>query len=284
MKTIYISLLIILTLLIFGNCTKVPPTLEDCGLEINNDTNPQSYKVLFIGNSHTYTYNIPQTIEQMAIERGDSIKTHQETPGGYKLSQHCIRKETLDAIKSENWNYVILQGVGGLQALPPYMADTAFYRYAQILADTIRENSFHTKIILYMTHGYKEGVLSFNANDWCEEDPLVCNYNGMQERIRYNYLTLAEILNSEIAPSGMMWKMFMDQYPDINLFQSDGIHATPSGSYIAACTIYGLIFRKRLEYIYMPENVNEEVAQKIQNTVSNALFDCNPNWKLYSIN
>jgi hypothetical protein len=264
-------------------CEESNPQTEDCRLETNNDPDPNSHKVLFIGNSHTYTCNIPLTIEKMAIEKGDTIKTSKETPGGYSLKQHSMRKQTINAIKSVKWDFVILQGSGGWNALPPFMADTAINRYAQILADTIRKNSTHTKIILYMTHGYREGVLSFNDYEWCEEDPLVCTYEGMQERLRENYLILAEILNSEIAPSGMMWKILMDKYPEINLYHSDGIHANSSGSYIAACTIFSLIFKKSPENTYIPENVNEDIAQKIQNAVLNALFDCNPNWISYPI-
>lgn len=276
-----LSILSFLILVTFFNCEDSSVTPEGCALKVNNDTTSINIKVLFIGNSHTYTYDIPQTIEQMAISKGDSVQTHKETPGGYTLRQHSMRQETFNAIKSERWDFVILQGSGGLQAIPPFMADTAFNRYAQILADSIWENWDNTKIILYMTHGYKEGVLSFHDYEWCEIDPVVCSYGGMQERIRYNYLTLSDLLNAEIAPSGMMWKIFMDKYPEINLYQSDGIHATPCGSYIAACAIYSLIFKKKPENIYKPQNISEEEALKIQSTVSSALYGCNPDWKIY---
>lgn len=256
----------------------------NCALQENTDTMPQFLKILFIGNSHTYTHDIPGTIAQMANSRGDSIKKiRTRTPGGYTLKQHSRSESTLKAIKSEKWDYVVLQGVGWLQALPVFMADTAIYQYAEILIDSIKNNSPETQIILYMTHGYREGVLSFDAVEWCEEDPVVCNCEGMLYRVKENYLKMAELFDVEIAPSGMMWKIFGDKYPGINLYQDDGAHASHAGSYIAACCIYSLIFKKKSVNNYFPSNVDKDVARNIQTVVSNSLFDCNPDWHTYTL-
>ena len=126
-----------------------------------------------------------------------------------------------------------------------------------------------------MTHGYKNGA------SWCNQDPSVCTYKGMQDNIKRTYLNLSKQLSVPIAPAGIIWNIFMDKYPEINLFQSDGVHANPDGSYISACTIYSLIFEKKPENIYVPSNVPENDAQKIQNVISNALFNCNPAWETY---
>ena len=279
------NLIMILILIISYSCEKTSYLPEDnYALQENADTTPQFLKILFIGNSHTYTYDVPGTIAQMANSRGDSVKKIQtRTPGGYTFKQHSRSESTLKAIKSEKWDYVILQGVGWLQALPTFMSDTAIYQYAEILIDSIKNNSPETQIILYMTHGYRNGVLTFDAAEWCEEDSVVCSSEGMLYRVKENYLKMAELFDAEIAPSGMMWKIFGDKYPGVNLYQDDGAHASPYGSYLSSCCIYSLIFKKKSINNYFPSNVNKDVALNIQAVVSNSLFDCNPDWHTYTL-
>jgi hypothetical protein len=271
--------LTIFFLVFFSDCEKNAG--EPCGLEVDDSNTLQNYKILFIGNSHTYTYNIPKTIEQIAKLKGDSIITQMEAPPGYSLEQHCNRQATLDAIRSKKWDYVVLQEQGGIQALPTFMADTAFYQNAEYLADKIRENWETTKIILYMTHGYKLGVLTWNDTTWCELDPLVCDYEGMQERVKENYMALSELINAEVAPAGMMWKIIMKENENLDLFSGDNLHANSLGSYTSALTIYAVISRRTVIGAYIPANVSEEAASTIQNTVNNSLYNCNPDWRDY---
>ena len=283
MKKQNLFLLLIFMGLMLSQCDNSDNAPEVCAVQENVDSSPQIFKVLFIGNSHTYTYDIPTTIKQMAAAVGDSIFTDQETPGGFSFRQHSLHAETLSKIQSQKWDYVVLQGNGWMQALPPVMIDTASIPYAESLRNAIKTNSTSTKIILYMTHGYREGVLTVDATDWCAQDPLVCDYEGMQERIRENYLHLAELVNAEIAPSGMMWKLILDKYPDIDLYQADGVHASENGSYIAACAIYSMISKRKPQNSFRPSGVSEVDALDIQQTVSDAIFECNPDWRKYVI-
>lgn len=217
----------------------------------------------------------------MASSAGDSAYSHNETQPGYSLAMHCARQETMRTIDSLKWDFVVLQEQGAIQALPDFMVDTAVFQYTQILIDTIKKNNPDTKIILYMTHGYREGVLTFGDSNWAEFDPYVATYDGMQERMRDNYLEMSKIFDAEVAPGGMMWKIFKDSYPDVNLFNADGIHALPNGSYISACAIYSTIFRKRPLGRYIPEEVNSDEANNIQSIVYEALFKGNPDWTEY---
>lgn len=274
-------LLVLCSLITFSCFDKSLGQPADCNPLPENPDATRYSKILFIGNSHTYTHDIPQSIALMAGSKKDSTLIRQEAPGGYTLKQHSQRIETLNAIKSEKWDFVILQEQGGIQALPKSIADTVIYRYAQILTNHIRTNRHDTKIILYMTHGYKNGVLTWNDVLWCKEDPLVCNYSGMQRRVKDNSITLSGILHADVAPAGVLWKIIMDEHRKLDLFDSDGTHATPIGSYLSACVLYSVIFKKRPILIYKPEIIAEETAQIIQNTVSRTLFDCNPNWKDY---
>jgi hypothetical protein len=91
--------------------------------------------------------------------------------------------QTIDSLK---WDFVVIQEQGGIQAFPETMVDTAVFHYTEILIDAIKKNSRKTKIILYMAHAYREGVLTFGDTYWAGLDTAVANYTGMQDRIRDN--------------------------------------------------------------------------------------------------
>lgn len=267
--------LILISILLFPCCEKSSTDQGTCGLEVADNSSPQLLKILFIGNSHTYVNDIPRTVSLIAKSKGDSVYYMMSAPGGCDFQSHYKLIETISAIKSQKWDFVVLQESGWRTALPDAMADTMIYPYADSLYKMIKTNNESTKIILYMTHGYRDGA------SWGDEDPSVSTYEGMQERIKNTYLEISNRLNVPIAPAGMIWEIIMDKYPNMVLFQSDGIHAEYNGSYISACTIYSLIFNKKPIGTYVPENVLQEEVQIIQQTVSNVLFDCNPDWRNY---
>ncbi|MBS1688716.1 MAG: hypothetical protein JSS96_08325, partial [Bacteroidetes bacterium] len=66
-------------------------------------------KVLFIGNSYTYTNNMPSMLQSLAAEMGDTLVFNQSTPGGYTLEEHCSYSPTISLILSQQWDIVVLQ-------------------------------------------------------------------------------------------------------------------------------------------------------------------------------
>ena len=252
-----------------------------CGVEEISSSAPQNLNVLFIGTNHTIVYNVPETVKLIAESKGDVFNYEMSAPEWYDFKRHCQLNSTISEINSKSWDYVVMQESGWRTALPQFMADTMVYPYATTLNDMIKGNNNATKVVLYMTQGYRNGVLAFNDSSWAGQDPQVTTYEGMQERIRENYLYMTELLNSGIAPAGMMWNIFTDRYPDVDLYLPDGIHANQNGAYLSACTIYSVICKRKPENIYIPADVADDIAQKIQTTVSEALFDCNPDWREY---
>ena len=277
MKNRIYTLIVCMALL---SCETQSPSIPSI-LKENSRQLPEITKILFIGNSHTNRNDIPGTIQMMAASAGDSTYSHNETQPGYTLANHSVREATLKTIDSLEWDFVILQEQGGTQAIPNFMIDTAVYKYADILIDAIKRNNSHTKIILYMTHAYEEGVLSFNDTTWAKNEPLVSTYRGMQDRIRENNIAMAEWFNVEVSPAGVMWKIFADSYPEVNLFNSDEIHPLPNGSYLLACAIYSSIYTKSPVGKFIPANVNKEEGVAMQNLVYQSLFKGKPDWKTY---
>jgi hypothetical protein len=277
---ILLTVLMVSCLFFYFAC-KSDPEQKSKAIVENSRALPEITRILFIGNSHTNRNDIPKTIQLMAQSAGDSTYSHNETQPGYTLAQHCAREETLRTIDSLKWDFVVLQEQGGLQALPVPLIDTGVCQYTQKLIDAIKRNSSNTKIILYMTHAYRNGVLTFGGNDWAASDPLVATYSGMQNRIRENLINMSERFDVELSPAGVLWKLFQDRYPSVNLFDTDGIHPLPNGSYLLACAIYSTIYRKSPAGKYVPDGVNSDEAGNMQRIAYESLFKLNPDWTVY---
>lgn len=244
-----------------------------CDMETTPDSISQTYNVLFIGNS--FTAEIPSVLQRIASSKGDSLFCMASTPGGYDFKGHSFLPETINAIKLLNWDMVILQESGWKSAIPESMADTMIYPFADSLCRMIRANTENAKILFYLPHAYKDGA------EQCPGDSGLCTYSGMQKRMRECYLNLSQKFNAPVIPVGIIWFVFQDTYPSVNLYAYDRDHANQSGSYLDACAIYSYIYHKRPDQVYVSPGVEAEIAQKIQKTFSNVLFDCNPSWVYY---
>jgi hypothetical protein len=276
MKLNLIILLLISTFL-FTNCAK--DSNETCGIEIYKGNEIQKYKILFIGNSLTIYNFMPETVGEIAKLNGDSIYIENRANFGWGLKDHCNSPGTLAAIKSKKWDYVVIQGTGaGSNLKPSDMADTAFFRSAFFLSNKINENCESTRIISYMTFASKYGAMTFNDTVSCQEDPMVCNFEGSQQRIKENNITLSKLFDAEIAPAGIMWEILIKENPNFELYDADKMHPSPLGSYASSLAIYAVICKKSVIGAYFPKTIEKEDAIIVQNTINNSLFNCNPVW------
>jgi len=69
-------------------------------------------RVLFVGNSFTYFWNVPQVVQSMATSQEVAIITSQSTAGGATLEHHWNgdrNLKTIERIKEGIWDYVVLQ-------------------------------------------------------------------------------------------------------------------------------------------------------------------------------
>lgn len=197
-------------------------------------------KVLFIGNSYTYTNNMPSMLQSLAAAMGDTLIFNQSDPGGYTLQEHLSYPPTIALILSQQWDIVVLQEQSQFPSFPPSQVDTQVYPYARKLDSIIHASYSCTQTMFMMTWGHANGD---PGN--CAYYPVVCTYNGMQRRIRESYLQMTLDNNAIVAPVGATWKLVRDSFPSIGLYQSDDSHPALSGSYLQACVLYSSIFHKR---------------------------------------
>lgn len=173
-------------------------------------------KILFVGNSYTYFWNLPQCVEALGNEGGMTWTIRQSTAGGVNWGQHVRGEkglETLKKIKEGDFDVIIFQNHSRASIDRP---DSMTY-YGHTLTKLARESG--AKVFFYMTW----------AREW---DPF------MYDPIAKKYLELGKELEVEVIPVGRAWEMARRLRPDFPLYDDDGSHQSPLGTYLNACVFY----------------------------------------------
>ncbi len=179
----------------------------------------ESRKVLFVGNSYTYFWNLPQNVALMAESKNIDLKTAQSTSGGVNLGHHWKGErnlETKEKIKSGNYDVVVLQDHSMRAIQHP---DSLLY-YGKLWGDYIKSNGGQP--FVYLTW----------ARKW---DPY------MQEKITEKYIELAKKINARVVPVGLAWQKVRELRPDLDLYDPDGSHPSTIGTYLTACVFFAAI-------------------------------------------
>jgi len=236
----------------------------------------QQKDVLFIGNSYTYGNDLPTTLTSLAASFNDVVVTDQNTPGGHTFNGHSTNATTLAKIAQGTFDYVVLQAQSQEPSFPPSQVASQTYPYAQILVDSIRAANPCTEPMFFMTWGRENGD---QVN--CQFYPPLCTFAGMNYRLRQSYLEMAITNSATVAPVGVAWKNFRDNFPTVQLYTGDGSHPNVNGTYLAACVFYATIFQKSpIGATYIPAGINATDAANIQNTASYTVLDSLPLWRV----
>jgi hypothetical protein len=176
-------------------------------------------KVLFVGNSYTYFWNLPQTVSAIADHFQVDLLTRQSTAGGVNLKQHWngeLGLESKKLIAGGNWDIVVLQN----HSRSTIDSAEQFFDYGQRFIDYVEE--YKARPLLYET--------------WAREyNPL------MQEQVSAAYTKLAKRNDIAVVPVGQVWQRLRELRPDLRLFDPDGSHSSTIGTYVTACTFYSFL-------------------------------------------
>ena len=120
-----------------------------CLMAYNAQAQRDTLNVLFVGNSYTYFWNLPQTVEAIsANSKGVYIKARQSTAGGASWKQHWDGEKGLQSrrmIAEGQWDVVVLQN----HSLSTIEKAGQFVDYGAKLVDLVREQG--ARPLLYMT-------------------------------------------------------------------------------------------------------------------------------------
>ena len=231
-------------------------------------------KVLFIGNSYTYTNAMPAMLQAFAAAKGDTLIFDQSDPGGYTFELHSTYAPTIALIFSQQWDVVVLQEQSELPAFPPGQVDTQVYPYAHILDSMVHANDSCTETMFMMTWGHADG-----DPPNCAYYPPICTYDGMQQSLRESYLQMALDNNADVAPVGAAWKVERDSFPGLWLYQSDSDHPVGPGSYLEASVLYASIFHKPATGCTYLDGLTTANATILQHIADKVVLDSIATWQ-----
>merc|ERR1712066_294567 len=194
--------------------------------------------ILFLGNNYTDGAGciaLDFLVRKIAEGAGFSATTERSSPGGRTLEWHATN--SLDRIKNGDWDAVVLQD----QSQRPSFGAQYVYNYiipnVLTLTKTMRDTNVCTLPVFFQTWGKRDGD-TMN----CSPAPYdaLCTFDGVQDQLTQAYNTMAYVSQpAKVAPVGEAWRT----YPNRNsLFDADGSHASCSGTFLAAATIFRQIW------------------------------------------
>jgi hypothetical protein len=205
-------------LLIFCGCVAIfaIARLSAGGSKVRDDG---GRRVLFIGNSFTYSNDLPSIIEALAAATGQERFLHEEVvSGGYSLEDHWNEGQAMKAIAKGGWEIVVMQhGPSAWEGRP------TMYEYAPRFAKEIRRVG--ARPALYMV--------------WPEKDRL-----DDLDRCSQTYRTAAEMIDALLFPGGEAWQEAWKLNPKLPLYSFDDLHPSKTGSYLVALVMYEQIYKK----------------------------------------
>jgi PKD repeat protein len=232
-----------------------------------------SLSVLFIGNSYTYVNDLPTVFLSLTQSLGDNAAIDSKTNGGFTFQNHLIDPLTHTKIKSQDWDYVILQGQSQEPSFPFDQVNTNTLPPAVQLADSVYANNFCSQVMYFMTWGRQIGDPQWDS---------INTFDKMNFRLRNAYVRISDSAQASVSPVGVAWKYVRDNFPAINLYSADGSHPSMEGTYLAACTFYASLFRKSPLGATYTAGLNSTVAQQLQAAANLSVLDSLSTWHLRS--
>lgn len=225
------------------------------------DSRPEK-QVLFIGNSHTFTNDMPWMVRKIADAHDAPYKyaIHMHAPPATQFIDHW-KNARIHRLLERKWDYIVLQGGSNETMLDGNR--THFHAYGNHLLGKIWQMG--VRPILFVTWQY--------APDY----PFVIEHpelrNSMYSLIQTHYGQLAARNNAVMVNVGKAWAHVLRYRSDIALY-TDGNHATIHGSYLAALMFYRNFSGDSLSYVgYIPSGVTEEEAEYLMLVANKVMAD-----------
>jgi len=199
------------------NVTSTSNNLDDYPgeQEVPQNQDAEHLSILFFGNSHTS--QLPPLVMAM-IRAGAPQQTVEvkQAPGIYFLDERLDDDKSPQLLRQQTWTHLILQGQKYSQSFSreyPTHATRTWIRMAK---------SLNVTPVLYPEHARR----------------------NLPRETSYVYDLYKEIAQQEpscLAPVGLAWERVIQVYPELNLHQADGNHATQAGRVLTAYVLYEMI-------------------------------------------
>jgi hypothetical protein len=221
-------------------------------------------RVLFVGNSFTFYNSMPALVHRLAAadDGAPPLFVAEYTKAGWTLREAAHDDRLAPLLEEVRWDVVVLQEQSQLLSFPAEQRRREAYPSARALQREISSAGGQT--VLFMTWGYKEGDRRNYPGD---------TFTAMQLRLTEGYRDLGAELSVPVAPVGLAWEEAVQRKPGLDLWDDDGRHPDPAGSYLAACVFYALLSGRdpsRSEFIAGLEPAEARFFQDVASYVVSA--------------
>ena len=170
-------------------------------------------RVLFVGNSLTYFNDLGAMVAAVAHAAGDTaVRTATVAFPDYALEDHIAEGTAVRTLRDARWEYVVMQqGPSSLPENQLLLIDGA-KRFDPLVRAAGAEP------VLYMVWPQRGRPGDFPA-------------------VRTSYRNAAASVRGIFAPAGDAWTALWELHPTIELYNPDGLHPNPAGTYLAAIVI-----------------------------------------------
>lgn len=222
-------------------------------------------KILFVGNSYTFYNNFTTMFVNIIDTKGQKSDVYELSQSYYTLQRFADPGDrtgmklakALDTIK---WDIVIFQEDTSM-ALPS-VAEEKMYPYARILDEKVKSIGGQTAFL--MTWAPRDGIQS-GLKKYGRED--------VQSQLADSYMAITDELDSLLIPVGIGFMRCAAEYPEIELWDTDGVHPSTAGTYLAACTTYALLYQESPENCTYLGSLDQEIASKLQKVAADLVLD-----------
>jgi len=196
--------------------------------------------ILYIGNSFFYFNNgMGGHVSRLnaSNEAAKKVRTTEVTISGSSLQWHDVeayfRPDAVGAFSFDPENNVVFNKNDKLFEVAVMMdcsqcpihptLKSQFTEYARKDSDIVRKHG--AKPVLFMSWAY-------------------ANKPEMTDELAEAYTAAGNADDALVIPAGLAFARVVKEHPEINLYIADKRHPTLAGTYLAACTTYGALWRR----------------------------------------
>ncbi|GAB5537466.1 MAG: hypothetical protein Rubg2KO_37150 [Rubricoccaceae bacterium] len=184
-----------------------------CSATAPDETVPEGYNVLFLGNSLTYTNNLPLMVENLApTVGGEPLHVGMIAFPNVALEDLWNTGEARTALASGDWDMVVMQQ--GPSSLPESQAHLATW------VDRFSEEA--------RTNGVEPAVLMV----WPPEGS-----DATFQAVIASYANAANAASATLFPAGSAWFDLRSRNSPIDPYGPDRFHPSVEGTYLAALIV-----------------------------------------------
>ena len=172
--------------------------------------------LLFMGNSHTSTNGLSTMVADMvrAAKPGQTVASV-EAPGWMCLEDRVHDAPSMDLLRSQNWNFVILQA-------QKYSTSGQFVYSTEEAKELIRVSRVQHAVPVMFPEWPLRNVAE-------------------TQRIYDLHVSIAQAEPACVAPVGQAWDLALSRDGSLPLYADDGNHSRPAGAFLAALVLFATI-------------------------------------------